>query len=73
MRRRNLESSVSSAPLVELSEEERSIIRIRELQRRVEQHNVTLLPETPNYVRMDGPRRQFRAYLRGNEICYEEL
>ena len=35
--------------------------RVEQAQREADKHNAKLLPETPGYVRVDGPRRQYRA------------
>jgi hypothetical protein len=43
------------------------------LERRVAEHNAGIIPDHPGYVRMDGPRRQYRASIRGGELYFEEI
>ncbi|MCP4201809.1 MAG: hypothetical protein GY769_07745 [bacterium] len=47
--------------------------RIRELEQRAEEHNARIIPETPGYVRTEGPRRQTRASVRNGMLHYEEI
>jgi len=43
------------------------------LERRVEEHNASIIPDRPGYVRTSGPRRQYRASIRAGHLHFEEI
>lgn len=47
--------------------------QVAALEREATEHNANLLPEHEGYVRMDGPRRQYRAEVINGEMHYFEL
>lgn len=60
-------------PRMTKGREERERRRIEALKERARQHNAKLFPETPGYVRIDGPRRQYRAEVINGELHYTEI
>ena len=47
--------------------------RVAALEREAAEHNANLLPEHEGYVRMDGPRRQYRAEVINGVMHYTEI
>ena len=47
--------------------------KVARLEREAVEHNAQLLPEHEGYVRMDGPRRQYRAEVIGGVLHYTEI
>ena len=47
--------------------------RLARLEKQAAEQNATLLPEHEGYIRMDGPRRQYRAEVIGGVLHYIEI
>lgn len=47
--------------------------KIERLHQEAAEHNSRIVPDHEGYVRTEGPRRQYRAEVRGDEIVYVEI
>ena len=47
--------------------------KLARLEREAAEHNANLLPEHEGHIRMDGPRRQYRAEVIGGVMHYREI
>ena len=62
--------SVSAGNIKMTKQEEQEL---REMERHVVEVNSRIVPETPGYVRHDGPRRQYRAEVVNGRLVYTEI